>query len=363
MADELSASFRKRFPTGIEIAADFRLALAGHTVMVLFGPSGAGKSTVLRAVAGLERPDTGEIRCGDDVWFDSERSIHVAPQKRRVGYLSQDYALFPHLTVMANVEYGLMEGDGATRRKIAGELLERFDLGIVGGRHPRELSGGQKQRVALARTLARQPQVLLLDEPLSALDAPTRVRMRTELRHLLAGLQAPAIVVTHDRAEALMLGDTIAIMIGGALRQSGPVDHVFDSPSDIDIAEVLGIETICPARVLSRSGGLMTLEIGAARLLAIDIPEPGSEVFACIRAESVIVERNLPGNPTSARNHLPARVASVIPEGALARVVLDCGFRLTAIVTRQAEEELRLRPGEDVVAVVKATTIRVLPRG
>jgi molybdate transport system ATP-binding protein len=214
----------------------------------------------------------------------------------------------------------------------------------------------------LARALAAQPRLLLLDEPLSALDAPTRLRMRADLRQLLGGVQMPAIVVTHDRIEALALGDSIAIMIEGKLRQAGEVESVFDCPADADVAAAVGVETICPARVVARRAGLVTIEIGGARLVAVDTGDPGAEVFACIRAESVTIERNPSGNPSSARNHLAARIVSVTPEGPLARVVLDCGFRLTAIVTRQSEEELRLRSGEQVTAVVKATSIRIVPR-
>lgn len=356
MADELSVEVRKRHTTGPEISAALRVPLGKHAVTVLFGPSGAGKTTVLRLIAGLDTPDAGSIRCGGEIWYDGARRMRMAPQGRRVGYLPQDYALFPHLTVRRNVEYGAHGGN-------LEDLLARFDLASLAERYPRQLSGGQLQRVALARALAAGPRLLLLDEPLSALDAPTRLRLRGELRQLLASVQVPAIVVTHDRTEALALGDSIAIMIDGKLRQAGSVGGVFDSPADADIAEAVGVETICPARVVSRSAGLVTVEIGHACLVAVDIAGPHTDVFACIRAESVTIESNPSGNPTSARNHLPARIQSVIAEGPLARVVLDCGFRLTAVVTRQSEEEMHLREGQQVIAVLKATSIRIVPRG
>jgi molybdate transport system ATP-binding protein len=360
MASDLTVDVRKKHAGGPEIAAALSLPLDTHSVTVLFGPSGAGKTTVLRMIAGLDTPDRGSIRCGDEVWYDGARGIRLPPQNRRVGYLSQDYALFPHLTVRGNVAYG-------ARGRASADLLARFDLSELADRYPRQLSGGQMQRVALARALAAHPRLLLLDEPLSALDAPTRLRMRAGLRQLLAsdplGSPVPAIVVTHDRTEALALGDSIAIMIDGKLRQAGAVESVFNSPADADVAAAVGVETICPARVLSRSAGLVTLEIGQARLVAVDTVETSEEVFACIRAESVTIERHASDNPTSARNHLPARIVSVIPEGPLARVDLDCGFRLTAIVTRQSEGEMHLREGERVTAVVKATSIRIVPRG
>jgi molybdate transport system ATP-binding protein len=356
MADELTIDVRKKHPGGPEIAAALRLPLQKHSVTVLFGPSGAGKTTVLRLIAGLDTPDAGSIRCGDDVWFDDARRIDVRPQLRRVGYLSQDYALFPHLTVRRNVAYG-------ARGWAVDDLLKRFDLRELAERYPRQLSGGQLQRVALVRALAAQPRLLLLDEPLSALDEPARLRLRGDLRQLLAIAQMPALVVTHDRIDALALGDSIAIMIEGKIRQAGAVESVFDSPADADVAAAVGIETICPAHVVSRDAGLVTVEVAGAHLVAVDIADPRNDVFACIRAESVTIERSLSGNPTSARNHLPARIVSVISEGPLARVTLDCGFRLTAIVTRQSGDEMHLREDEQVTAVVKATSIRIVPRG
>jgi molybdate transport system ATP-binding protein len=355
MADQLTVDVRKRHAGGPEVAAALCVPLGAHSVTVLFGPSGAGKTTVLRLIAGLDTPDAGSIRCGEEVWYDGARGIRVPPQKRRAAYLSQDYAVFPHLTVRGNVAYG-------ARGWAVDDLLARFELRDLAERYPRQLSGGQLQRVALVRALAAQPRLLLLDEPLSALDEPTRLRVRDDLRRMLAGVQMPAIVVTHDRTEALALGDSIAIMIEGKLRQAGPVESVFDFPADAEVAAAVGVETICSACVVARSAGLVTVEIGAARLVAVDTAGPGTAVFACIRAESVTIERNTPAIATSARNHLPARIVSVTPEGPLARVTLDCGFRLAAVVTRQSQEEMRLREGEAVTAVVKATSIRILPR-
>jgi molybdopterin-binding protein len=359
MDNKLSVNVRKRHPGGPQISAVLQLPLDTHSVTVLFGPSGAGKTTVLRLIAGLDTPDAGSIRCDEEVWYvgAGTKRIDLPPQKRRVGYLSQDYAIFPHLTVRGNVAYGARGAASNVQ-----DLLARFDLAELAERYPRQLSGGQLQRVALARALAAEPRVLLLDEPLSALDAPTQLRMRADLRQLLARAEIPAIVVTHDRIEALALGDSIAIMIDGRLRQAGAVESVFDSPADADVAAAVGVETICPARVVSRSAGLVTVEIAGARLVAVDTVGTSTDVFACIRAESVTIERDPAGSSTSARNHLPARIVSVIPEGPLARVTLDCGFRLTAIVTRQSEEDMRLREGQQVTAVVKATSIRIVHR-
>jgi molybdate transport system ATP-binding protein len=355
MADRLTVHVRKRHAGGPEISAVLTAPLDAQSVTVLFGPSGAGKTTVLRLIAGLDKPDAGSIRCGGDVWYDGALAVCLSPQHRRVGFLSQDYALFPHMTVRRNVAYG------ARGRAVDG-LLARFDIAELAERYPRQLSGGQLQRVALVRALAAQPRLLLLDEPLSALDAPARVRTRGELRQLLRGVRVPAILVTHDRNEALALGDSIAIMIDGKLRQAGSVENVFDFPADAEVAAATGVETICPARVVERGAGLVTVDIGSAHLVAVD-PGGGAQVFACIRAESVTLERTAPGNPSSARNHLAARIVAVTPEGPLARVTLDCGFPLTAVVTRQSVDEMGLREGEALSAVVRATSIRIVPRG
>ena len=177
-----------------------RIPLDRAPVAVLFGPSGSGKTTLLRMLAGLERPDAGSIVLREICWFDSARGIHLSPQERRVGFLFQDYALFPHLTVAENVGY-------AARRETVHKLLATFGLTELAASKPRALSGGEQQRVALARALAAEPALLLLDEPLSALDAPTRARMRYELRRMLLTSDVPSIVVTHDRMEAVALGD------------------------------------------------------------------------------------------------------------------------------------------------------------
>ncbi len=356
MAAQLTVDARKRHAGGPEISALLSVPLDAQSVMVLFGPSGAGKTTVLRLIAGLDKPDAGSIRCGGDTWYDGARGVNWSPQHRRAGYLSQDYALFPHMTVRRNVAY-------AARGLDVDGLLARFEIGELAERYPRQLSGGQLQRVALVRALAAQPRLLLLDEPLSALDAPARLRARGELRQLLCGVRMPAILVTHDRNEALALGDSIAIMIGGKLRQAGSVENVFDFPADAEVAAATGVETICPARVIQRSAGLVTVEIGSARLVAVDTGGAGAQVFACIRAESVTLERSAPLSPSSARNRLAARIVAVVPEGPLARVTLDCGFPLTAVVTRQSVDEMGLREGEALSAVVKATSIRIVPRG
>jgi molybdate transport system ATP-binding protein len=340
--------------------------MAPGSIFVLFGPSGAGKTTILRAIAGLLRPDHGRVAIDGREWFDRKRDRFVPPQERRVGYVAQDTALFPHLSVRANVEYGLRGAAPEARRQRAGEVLDLVGARGLEDRWPRQLSGGQAQRVALARALARPPALLLLDEPFGALDAATRRVLRTEVRAMLRETGTSAILVTHDRLEAMAMGDDLGVMVEGDLRQVGSVQDVFRSPADPAVARSLGVETVVPATVEEERDGLVTLRIGDVRLVAVagaDAPR-GAEAFACMRAEDVIVEHGAPGGVPqgSARNHLDGRVVSIENEGAIDRVTVDCGFTLVAAITRQASAELALGPGSAVTVAIKATAIHIVPK-
>jgi molybdate transport system ATP-binding protein len=350
MADQLICQCRRRLSKGFEVEADLRIPLEGAPVTVLFGPSGSGKTTLLRMLAGLERPDAGSIVFRERPWFDAARAIDLPPQQRRAGFLFQDYALFPHLTVAENVAY-------AGSREAARKMLDAFELAELAARKPRAISGGQQQRVALARALAALPALLLLDEPLSALDAPTRSRTRYELRRMLLASGIPSIVVTHDRMEAVALGDWMAVMVDGRIRQTGPVQEVFRRPADPQVAESVGVENVLAAEIVGRESGLLVLRVNGERMECVDSGETGP-VFACIRAEDVAITRQA-GQVSSARNRLAGCVRAVIAEGALARVELDCGFPLVALVTAQSAAELALGEGEKVSAVVKATSVHL----
>lgn len=357
---EIDLDVSRSFPGGLTVSAALRLD-GGAPVTVLFGPSGSGKSTLLRCLAGLAAPDHGRILFGDETWFDSERGIDLPPQARRLGYVAQEDALFPHLTVEENVRYGL-RASGALARGRTDEVLRLVGLGALAARRPHELSGGERQRIALARALAPNPRLLLLDEPLASLDAPTRESLRASLRPLLTAAAIPTVFVTHDRLEALALGDRLAVMIGGRLRQVGPVPEVVSRPADAEVARAVGVETVLPARVTNRSSGLLHLDAAGTPLTAVDgggdLP---AEVWACIRAEEVVLEREARAI-TSARNRFAARVVSLTPEGPLVRVALDAGFPLAALVTLSAAAELSLAPGQAVLAVVKAQAVHVVPR-
>jgi molybdate transport system ATP-binding protein len=351
MAGELICDARKRFASGFTLDAELRLRLQAAPVTVLFGPSGSGKTTLLRMIAGLERPDSGILSYDGRAWFDAARGIDLPPQQRRAGFLFQDAALFPHLTVSRNVEFAALP-DRARR------IMEALDIVDLAARRPGALSGGQRQRVALARALAAAPDLLLLDEPLSALDAPTRARLRRELRGLLLAGGVPALVVTHDRMEAMALGDAMAVIIDGRVHQTGTVQEAFRRPADALVAAALGVENVLPARIEGSEAGLLTLRIGVAVVQCVDGGERGP-VLACIRAEDVAIGRDPAAS--SARNRLEGRVVAVLPEGALARVELDCGFPLVAVVTAQSAAELHLAPGDAVSAIIKTTSVHLTP--
>ncbi|HYX92473.1 MAG TPA: ABC transporter ATP-binding protein [Myxococcaceae bacterium] len=357
----LSFDIRRAYPRGPTVAARADVPLGDGSITVLFGPSGSGKTTVLRAIAGVDRPDEGRIRFGGEVWFDGASRAFVPPQKRRVGLLFQEYALFPHLSVQGNIGYGLGRLRPAEREARIREAAERMRVGDLLRRRPAELSGGQRQRVALARALAPRPRLLLLDEPLSALDAPTRELLRGELRRTLEESGAPAIVVTHDRVEALAIGDRMVVLAGGRVRQVGAVHEVFSAPADAEVALAVGTENVLPVRLANRNAGLVRVRAGPLELIAVDPGHLEDEAFACIRAEDIILEE-APGAPTSAQNLLVGAVATRADEGVLVRIGIDCGARLVALVTRRSADALSLVPGRRIAALVKAPSVRLVPR-
>lgn len=346
------------------VDAAARLPLEAPPVTALFGPSGAGKTTILRALAGLDRCEGGHIRFGDQSWDDGR--VFVRARQRRVGFLFQDHALFPHLSVRANVAYGLRHLDRAHAARRVDEALDSAGAEHLAGRAIRELSGGEAQRIALARAVAPRPQLLLLDEPLSALDTPTRLRLRAELRDILERQRIPTIVVTHDRAEAIALADRIAVVIDGSIRQVGLPQEVFERPVSADVARVVGVETAVPAAVTGEVDGLLVVELAGRTLYAVASALDGGghrrDVVVCIRAEDVALQRLDAVAVSSPRNQLRGVVTALTHEGPLIRVDLDTGFRLAAYVTRPSVQELGLEPGAEVYAVIKAPAVHLIAR-
>jgi molybdate transport system ATP-binding protein len=360
MAGRLIASFLRRYSSTVSVRADLEVDGGDSRVMVLFGPSGSGKTTILRCLAGLDRPQEGIIRLGDDVWFDAAAGVNRPPQQRRLAYVSQDYGLFPHLTVEQNIRFG-MDSVGRHARGRVETILRTVHLEGMAGRFPTQLSGGERQRVALARALARDPQLILLDEPLAALDLPLRDPMRQELRQFLRSVDVPSVVVTHDRVDALTLGDQMAVVSGGYIRQVGPVHDVFSRPIDLAVAASVGVETVVPGDIVDHEDGLVTVRVGATRIRVAHSALVPRSVFVCIRAEDVILETS-PRGDVSARNQLTGRVTALQPDGGVVRVTLDCGFSLSALITRPACDELHLTADSTVTAVVKATAVHIIPR-
>jgi molybdate transport system ATP-binding protein len=342
------------------VRAALALDAGEHRVTVLFGPSGSGKTTILRCLAGLDQPQEGTIRFGDEVWFDAATGVNRTPQQRRLAYVSQDYGLFPHLNVDQNIRFG-MDSDRRRSAERVEAILRRVHLEGMASRLPAQLSGGERQRVALARALARNPRLILLDEPLAALDLPLRDPMRQELRQFLRSLDVPSVVVTHDRVDALTLGDRMAVLSGGHVHQVGPVHEVFSRPADLAVAASVGVETVVPGRIVATRNGLATVQVGGAQILATEPAAPATAVFVCIRAEDVILE-TAPRGDLSARNQLKGRITAIQPEGSVIRVTIDCGFALSALITRPACDELRLAQDVVVTAVVKATAVHLIPR-
>jgi molybdate transport system ATP-binding protein len=346
----LTADIEKKFQGGASVKA--RLCIPENaSITILFGPSGSGKTTVLRCISGLETLSAGKVIFRDQDW------TRLPPQRRPVGFLFQDYALFPHLRVRENIAYG-----ARGRTEIVDRVAAMLKVSDVLDRNPSELSGGQQQRVALARVLAREPALLLLDEPLSALDATTRDHVRSELAQLLRSLRIPAIVVTHDWVDALTLGDWMVVMAGGKILQTGPPQEVFTRPQHREVAEAVGVETVAAGCLLTRAGGVAMLAVGSTKLVAADTGTDATDFYVCIRSEDVTLEKGR-AQQSSARNHLRGTVVALVPVGVLTRVIVDVGFELVALVTRQATEDLQLAVGVDVVAVFKASAVHLIVKG
>ena len=353
----IDAHFEFHYESGGGMECAWVDELEAGTLTAWLGASGSGKTTLLRCLAGLERPQRGHVRFDDLVWFDSARRVHVPPEARRIGVLFQDYALFPHLTVEENIAFGSPGGPAGRTR----ELIDAFRLTGLERRSPRQLSGGQQQRVALARAICREPSLLLLDEPLSALDTPTREELRYELGTLIRRSGIPACIITHDRLDALTLADRVILLDGGRIVQTGVTRDVFAAPRTPAAAKLVGVDTVLAGAVTSVNGGMAHVTVEGRDVYAA-APAGGSpHVMLCIRAEDVALARHVPGE-LSATNHWRAVVTGDRPEGPFIRVALDCGFRLAALVTRDAWARLALRHGDEVYAIVKAAAIQALPR-
>jgi len=328
---------------GLELTLD-----VAPGTLALVGPSGAGKSSVLRAVAGLLSPRSGRVTLGGETWLDTARRVDVPPEQRSVGLVFQDYALFPHLTVRRNVAYG------ARDRRVVGELLERLRISHLAEARPAEISGGERQRVALARALARRPRVLLLDEPLSALDSHTRATVRGELHEVLGELGLPVLLVTHDFEDAATLADAVGVIVDGRLLQLGAPGELVAAPVDPFVARFTGANVIPGTAVRSDNGLTEVVLDEGGTMWSTDLAS--GRIALTVYPWEVALSREVPAD--SAVNHSRAPIARITTLGNRARVVVG---PLVAEVTTSSVERLALREGEPVVATFKATAARLLP--
>jgi molybdate transport system ATP-binding protein len=341
------------------VAAAFE-AQAGETIALL-GPNGSGKSSLVEAIAGMRIPSRGSIVLDGHVLDDVRAGVHVPPDDRSVGIVLQDLALFPHLSAIENVAFPLRARGGARReaRGRARSLLDRFELGGRAGAHPPDLSGGEAQRVAIARALAAEPALLLLDEPLSSLDAGARIRLRDLIRRELEGFTGVRILVTHDPIEAATMADRLVLLEDGSVTQVGTPEEIRTWPRSRYAADLVGVNAF--------HGRLERLESGVGRVLTEDgsivVPWPegieGDRVIAILRPSDVTLSLEAPTG--SARNVLDGPVLGIDLEGERARVRIGCAPPVVAEVTRASIRRLELRVGDRVWASFKAVEVDVLP--
>jgi len=342
------------------LSLEVALEVQAGSCLALAGPSGAGKTSVLRVVAGLVRPDWGLVSCREEVWLDTARWIDMAPEQRRCGYLFQEYALFPHLSARQNVAYPLRALARGERHRRALELLDRFGVAHLADVRPRTLSGGERQRVALARALARRPDAILLDEPLSALDARTRASASREITAVLRETGVPALLVTHDFSEAALLGNRIGVIDDGRVIQQGTAAELAASPASAFIADFTGA-VVLTGNARPGQDGLTHVSLDGGGVVTSTQPGDG-RVAVSVYPWEIIIEPNGRPHPGSAQNHLEVEITSVTAVGNRIRVGLAAPQPFTAEISDHAAHQLDLAPGTRAVATWKAAATRLLSR-
>jgi molybdate transport system ATP-binding protein len=350
----LDAAIRLRLG---ELDLDVSITVGDGEVVALLGPNGAGKTTVLRAIAGLVPLAGGQVLVDDRALDDPAAGVFVPTSRRPIGFVFQDYLLFPRMTALDNVAFGLRArglGRSEARQRAAG-WLDRVGLADHAGAKPRALSGGQAQRVALARALATEPRVLLLDEPLSALDARSRLHVRAELRRHLATFAGARLLVTHDPVDAMVLADRLVVLEYGRVTQDDTTAEVTRHPRSGYVAELVGVNLL-----VGTATGDHTVRLASGAELTVADALPGDDVAVAVRRQAITLSRHQPEG--SARNAWPATVADVEGDGERVRVMLAGGLPVVAEVTPAAIAELELAPGTPVWASVKAVDLAVYER-
>lgn len=361
----LNVQIRKRFrsngaqPFVLDVAASFP---PGFTV--LFGPSGAGKSTLLDCIAGLQRPDSGKIQLGEELFFDAAGHLSLSPQRRELAYVFQSLALFPHFSVEQNIRYGLDKFAVPEQTERVSTVARNFRIEKLLARRPAELSGGEKQRVALARALATRPRMLLLDEPLTGLDASLRRSILEDLQAWNSANRIPILYVTHNREEVDAIGERVVTLVNGRVQETGAPLDVLDAPRSIELAQSAGFENVLSAVVVEHrpADGVMRVSLDHAAC-EIEIPlggaEPGREVRVAIRAGDILVATE-PPHFLSARNILPGTIVSLETRGNMVALQAKAGTIFEVHVTPGAVRALDLSPGLLVWLVIKTHSCHLI---
>jgi len=362
--DALSVQLAKHFQNaGRDFTLDITTSIAPG-ITIVFGPSGAGKTTLLDCIAGLTTPDSGKITIGDRVLFDRARGMNLSVQSRRVGYVFQDLALFPHLTVAKNVEYGLASMNGKERRQKSDAILESFRIAHLRDRKPKEISGGERQRVALARALVTDPCVSLLDEPLAALDVATKSKIIDDLRAWNTAHGIPIVYITHNREEVFALGDRVLVLEDGRIIADGTPHGVMGAPRRESLAQLIGFENIFNAAVAAahEDRGTMTCRIANSNV-ELETPlvraEAGSKLLIAVRAGDILLATVQPTG-LSARNIIPGRLLSLEQRDVIVVARVNCGVEMEVHLTLAARDSLQLQPGREVWLIVKTHSCHLM---
>jgi molybdate transport system ATP-binding protein len=359
----LSVEIRKRLSGQFTLDVAF---IAPPGVTNLFGASGSGKTTVLRCLAGLARPDAGRIAIGQRVLFDSTAAVDVPVPTRAAGYVFQQLALFPHMTIRGNIEYGLARAPSSERRRRSTDISDSFRIAHVLDRRPGEVSGGERQRAALARALVTDPSMLLLDEPLSALDHAIQQRIMDDLRAWNDRHRIPVLYVTHSHREVFGLGDHMVVLDHGRVLAAGSPHDVLDHPSHSVLASLAGFENVFDATIVERRprAGTMSCRLrDSGTELEIPLTEAavGDHTRVAIRAGDILVANHEP-HGLSARNVLPGTLVDISPQGATMVAAVDAGARVVAHLTPGGVESLGLRRGQRVWLIIKTYSCRIVAR-
>ena len=360
----LEASFRKSFAAAPESFVLEVTFAAPRGITILFGASGAGKTTLLNCLAGLEIPEDGRITLGERTLFD--RGLNVPTSRRRIGYVFQDPALFPHLTVEQNIRYGIAKVPAEQQHLAVGSLARAFRIEQLLRRYPSEISGGERQRVALARALVTEPLLLLLDEPVAALDAPTKSRILEDLLSWNQSHPIPILYVTHNREEVFTVGDHILVLESGKIVAQGTPHEVMSAPEQESVAQLAGFENIFDATVIAvhPDRGTMTCRLNGS---AVDLETPllraglGAQLRIGIRAGDILLATQKPLG-LSARNVIPGKVGWLVQRDAMVILKVECGVEAEVHVTLSARDSLHLSIGREVWLVLKTHSCHLMKK-